>query len=79
MFLIVLLIGIALWIYGCRREEKIRCNNIIYSNMESDARLYRRLKELGLSEEEMNKKGYLYDFKIKKLRDAGMIKQDASH
>lgn len=54
------------------KEKKIRQDHVT-RNMTYDKQLYVKLKEAGLTEEEMDKRNYLWETKIKKLRDAGMI------
>lgn len=73
MYLVVIFIVIVLWIYSDKKTERARQQDHIERNMTYDKQLYDKLKEAGLTEEEMDKRNYLWETKIRKLRDAGMI------
>lgn len=74
MFFVVIAIGFILWLYFDKQEDNKKNEQYLLRNAEYDKQLYDYCKGIGLTEEEMNKKGFLYDFKIQRLRDYGMIK-----
>lgn len=63
-----------LFAYANHRDEKQRCDDLIMSHMISDKKFYDKLTtEFGLTEKEIRDQYLMMDYRLDRLRKAGMI------